>query len=508
MKVLNKYKASADELSVGYYIGRPSVLMNPFKMSDSLSRSDVCRLFRLYFIKEIVTRNPAILKALAELTENTDLICFCKPHDCHGDFVKEVWEFFNRSGGVYESLELFDWTYGDEVKEERPMSTTVLYDTIQKLLAIEHPEHKDITDDEKGFELYQKHIYRGIMNRDPLIENLINGILNDRSQLTYVAMTPYEQKKVTFICKTIDELTVDIGKYGSYDEAVRHFRDDHNHDRIDYSPDGDGITHINVYSRGRTELGRLLSNFAHTPFKHPYYGFFSSVEAFWYWLSLGKKHDNLRSLYGISAKKAGAVINEELATNGNKRPHIENFEAEIKFAILCKIEQNERLRDILKSSTLPLTHYYVWGDDKNYRVTYPEEYKWIHEYISDVREFLNGHAYKTVIAGSRNIDNLDLVRATYDNLGIKTVLFISGMARGVDTNAIKLAEEKKIPCLMMPADWDKHKKAAGFIRNDEMAQIATFALIFWDTVSHGTKQMIERCQHHGVKDVVIKVKGG
>lgn len=28
-----------------------------------------------------------------------------------------------------------------------------------------------------------------------------------------------------------------------------------------YHPDTDGITHINVYSKGRTELGRRLSNF-------------------------------------------------------------------------------------------------------------------------------------------------------------------------------------------------------------------------------------------------------
>lgn len=31
------------------------------------------------------------------------------------------------------------------------------------------------------------------------------------------------------------------------------------------NPLEDGITHINVYSKGATELGRLLTNFAHTP---------------------------------------------------------------------------------------------------------------------------------------------------------------------------------------------------------------------------------------------------
>lgn len=39
-----------------------------------------------------------------------------------------------------------------------------------------------------------------------------------------------------------------------------------------YTPDNDGITHINLYSKSRTVLGRQLSNFAHSPFKHPKYG--------------------------------------------------------------------------------------------------------------------------------------------------------------------------------------------------------------------------------------------
>jgi hypothetical protein len=47
---------------------------------------------------------------------------------------------------------------------------------------------------------------------------------------------------------------------------------------MDIKPSEDGVTHINVYSRGNTELGRLLSNFAHTPFSHPEFGEFASVE--------------------------------------------------------------------------------------------------------------------------------------------------------------------------------------------------------------------------------------
>ena len=56
------------------------------------------------------------------------------------------------------------------------------------------------------------------------------------------------------------------------------------------NPDNDGIDHINTYSKGKTELGKLLTNFAHTPFVHPKYGEFQSVEGFWYFKKTGYSH--------------------------------------------------------------------------------------------------------------------------------------------------------------------------------------------------------------------------
>jgi hypothetical protein len=48
-------------------------------------------------------------------------------------------------------------------------------------------------------------------------------------------------------------------------------------------PEEDGVTHINIYSKGKTELGRWLTNFSYSPFNHPEYGKFLSMEGFWYW---------------------------------------------------------------------------------------------------------------------------------------------------------------------------------------------------------------------------------
>lgn len=143
-----------------------------------------------------------------------------------------------------------------------------------------------------------------------------------------------------------------------------------------YLPVNDGKDHINIYSKGHTELGRLLSNFARTPIEHPDYGYFVSIEGFWYWLSTGKKHDKLRYLYGTTAKFAGKEFD---------KVNVDNFIEEIKKALKIKLEQHDNIRVSLISSTLPLAHYYYYGDPDNPKVHTVKQYKWITEYWEELR---------------------------------------------------------------------------------------------------------------------------
>jgi hypothetical protein len=122
------------------------------------------------------------------------------------------------------------------------------------------------------------------------------------------------------------------------------------------NPKHDGVDHINVYSRGLTQLGQALSNFAHIPFNHPQYGFFASVEAFWYWVGTGMKHDDLRRLYSGTAKSAG------IRKNPVKMDEHE-FAKIIQDGLRLKIAQNPKLREALKASTLPFRHYFVYGNN-------------------------------------------------------------------------------------------------------------------------------------------------
>lgn len=90
------------------------------------------------------------------------------------------------------------------------------------------------------------------------------------------------------------------------------------------------------------------------------------------------------------------------------------------------------------------------------------------------------------------------------------VLFISGEAHsGPDDFIISWCKRYGYPCKRMPADWEKHGRSAGYIRNIEMAKIATNLISFWDGISPGTAHMIEQAdpENYNLIKKVIMFKG-
>ncbi len=139
------------------------------------------------------------------------------------------------------------------------------------------------------------------------------------------------------------------------------------------NPELDGIDHINVYSKGKTSLGRKLSNFYSSSFKIPFLGWFSSVEGFWYWCIT--KDDKLRDLNGFEAKKYGKTL-PSVGKSPDKRL--------LKIAYKAKLNWNYVLKESLKKSTLPFTHYYTYGG----KVVCPKEFLWTGELWNEIREEL------------------------------------------------------------------------------------------------------------------------
>lgn len=148
---------------------------------------------------------------------------------------------------------------------------------------------------------------------------------------------------------------------------------------LQLDPLNDGVDHINVYSNGRTELGRQLSNLAHMPFVHPRYGKFASVEGFWHWVSTGMEHDILRSLHGLEALRKGRTYPMVM---------IDNFEEIIKSGIEAKINSYPLLKMGLITKKLPLAHYFVFkgkGDAPD-KVVVQEQFRWI---VAHLEHFAN-----------------------------------------------------------------------------------------------------------------------
>lgn len=103
---------------------------------------------------------------------------------------------------------------------------------------------------------------------------------------------------------------------------------------------------------------------------------------------------------------------------------------------------------------------------------------------------------KLAVVGSRGFNDKALLEKELDILckEFNIIEIISGAARGCDTLAANYAKEKGIKLTELKPDWNKHGKAAGFIRNTDIWNLASentkegivSGIAFWDGKSKGT----------------------
>lgn len=105
---------------------------------------------------------------------------------------------------------------------------------------------------------------------------------------------------------------------------------------------------------------------------------------------------------------------------------------------------------------------------------------------------------KTIIAGGREIHDYDLVLEAISDANIDITTVVSGGAKGVDSLGEQYAEAMNIPLHIYKADWERHGRAAGPIRNRKMAENAEALIAIWDGKSRGTKNMIETAKKLGL----------
>jgi hypothetical protein len=112
---------------------------------------------------------------------------------------------------------------------------------------------------------------------------------------------------------------------------------------------------------------------------------------------------------------------------------------------------------------------------------------------------------RVIIAGSRDYTDYtvisNIVTTVANKFDLKITEIVSGGARGVDALGERYALEHGYPCKRFPADWNRHGKSAGPLRNQEMAKYGD-ALIAFTSGGPGTTNMIQT-MNNDVKLVFI-----
>lgn len=111
---------------------------------------------------------------------------------------------------------------------------------------------------------------------------------------------------------------------------------------------------------------------------------------------------------------------------------------------------------------------------------------------------------KIIIAGGRDFKDYNQLCEVCDHIlaQFKNVSLVSGTARGADILGERYAKEHGYKVDRFPADWDKHGKRAGYLRNKQMAEHSDGLIAFWDNKSKGTKNMISEANKEALMIVV------
>ena len=114
---------------------------------------------------------------------------------------------------------------------------------------------------------------------------------------------------------------------------------------------------------------------------------------------------------------------------------------------------------------------------------------------------------KVIIAGSRDVTDYDVLLMAIAKSGFNITEVVSGTANGADKLGERYAKNNGIPVDRYLADWKKHGKRAGYLRNEEMADCsgADGLIALWKDKSRGTGHMIDLAMDRGLQVCVEKI---
>lgn len=122
-----------------------------------------------------------------------------------------------------------------------------------------------------------------------------------------------------------------------------------------------------------------------------------------------------------------------------------------------------------------------------------------------------------LVTGSRDWHDSELIRSVLQQHVNEEVTLIEGGCKGADCLCAKVANEFGFKVVEMPANWGKHGRAAGPIRNREMVNMLLshiakgkpgYMYAFHDNLSTsaGTKDCVEYARSKGITPLLIQHK--
>jgi len=107
-------------------------------------------------------------------------------------------------------------------------------------------------------------------------------------------------------------------------------------------------------------------------------------------------------------------------------------------------------------------------------------------------------SFRVAIVGSRDYPQPGAVRGFVRSLAAEhqDLVIVSGGARGVDLIAEGEARKLGVPVKVWPADWERHGRRAGYLRNVKIVADSNRVVAFWDGTSRGTAHTVGIARDH------------
>lgn len=112
---------------------------------------------------------------------------------------------------------------------------------------------------------------------------------------------------------------------------------------------------------------------------------------------------------------------------------------------------------------------------------------------------------RVAVVGSRFFTDYNYVKSALDVISElnEITVIISGGAKGADSLGERYARENSIEFVLFAADWNKHGKAAGPIRNKQLIEEGKPQLVVAFDPGKGTMNTVGHAERNNIEVIIL-----